>query len=401
MILTADARSIPLADASVQCVVTSPPYWQLREYGVTGGIGLEDSLELYIEQLVAVFREVRRVLRDDGILWLNLGDMWASKARGSDVGWDKSRLTNPGGVQKAQAASLRNNGERHRGKRSGVKEKELIGLPWRVVFALQADGWWVRSDIIWAKPNPLPESVTDRPSKSHEHIFLLTKRRRYFYDAFAVRTPDVGADHARACTEEIDRGQPGASPHRGLRTLIGRNGAGANLRDVWWIATTPFPEAHFATFPRALVEPCVRAGTSEKGCCPECAAPFVRRMSPSSGGLRSWHDHADDLARGQTTGGGERIFSTWTPPQMLGWRQSCTCFEALGGASQVPCVVLDPFAGSGTTGVVARRLGRRFVGLDLSPDYCRMAVRRIREEGRIRGPQSIPVTDAYEELTLL
>lgn len=354
-----------LPDDSVHCVVTSPPYWGLRDYGVPGQLGLEATPEEYVADLVAVFRQVRRVLRADGTVWLNLGDSYAAKRRGSDLAWAKSRLTNPGNVQKAQAASLRDTGERHRGKGAGVKEKDLIGIPWRVAFALQEDGWYLRADIIWAKPNPMPESVTDRPTKAHEYVFLLTKSPRYYYDAAAIREPATG-DHPRhvdSINEDPSARAPGQPPHTGLhratrRDRFERDGAvadlvlpgqthaqhrrrrtpsgwatgpgshstlehngrgpgktgkaedagvvvlGRNRRSVWTIPTRPYPGAHFATFPEQLVEPCVLAG------CPE------------------------------------------------------------GG------VVLDPFAGSGTVGLVAQRLSRRAVLIDLNADYLRQSLVR-------------------------
>lgn len=333
---------------SVQTVVTSPPYWGLRDYGIDpsvwggapecehewgeqqrgkrtdilpadqttsegrigtddrqgaaalaggrycecgawlGCLGLEPSPEQYVANLTDVFREIRRVLRPDGTVWLNLGDSYAAKARGSDNGWDKSRLTNPGSQQKAQAASMRGTGERHRGKSSGLKNKDLVGTPWRVAFALQADGWWLRSDIIWAKPNPMPESVTDRPTRSHEYLFLLAKSERYFYDSEAVREPyRYGRDHPRNVDNPPESHVPGAPIHSGLRrsgnaerkygedadrpgSHLGRSipwqeeGRGRNRRSVWEIATRPYPEAHFATFPPALIEPCVLAGSATR-----------------------------------------------------------------------------------------------------------------------------------------
>lgn len=347
-IITADVLDglAQIPDGSVHTVVTSPPYWQLRDYGVPGAIGLEPSLEEYVDRLVAVFREVRRVLRDDGTLWLNLGDCYASKARGSDLGWDKSRLTNPGRVQKAQKAAMLPSGERHRGKSSGLKDKDLVGVPWRVALALQDDGWWLRSDIVWAKTNPMPESITDRPSRAHEFVFLLAKSRTYFYDAEAVREPcDSGpsdvrkmlAGDARLGGKSIgNEDQLNAASQRtkvGSRRSVGDPRRGRNLRSWWPLATQPFAEAHFAAFPKKLVEPCVKAGTSESGCCSLCGAP-------------------------------------------LGWEPSCTC----EGGGVVPCTVLDPFAGAGTAGVVARALGRRFVGIEINPEYAEMARKRIERE---------------------
>ena len=274
MIHHGDVRKVlpTLKAGSVQCVVTSPPYWGLRNYNVKDQIGLERTPEAYVEKMVAVFREVKRVLRDDGTCWLNLGDSF--------------------------------------------QDKQLVGMPWRVAFALQADGWYLRSDIIWHKPNPMPESVTDRPTKSHEYLFLLTKSARYYYDADAIREPYA----AKTLTH---RGGGRAAGKPGQQDKLGKvasgtfgkwnkarvvDSRGANARSVWTINSQPYAEAHFATFPEKLVEPCVKAGTK----------------------------HGD--------------------------------------------IVLDPFAGSGTTGLVAGKLGREFIGIELNADYITLA------QNRIEGP---------------
>lgn len=241
-----------MADESVHCVVTSPPYWGLRDYGVDGQIGLESTPEEYVARMVAVFREVRRVLRSDGVAWVNIGDSYAS----------------------AWACDRRNvigNGSLEHGKREDrpnrlvgcLKEKDLVGIPWRLAFALQADGWWLRSDCIWAKPNPMPESVTDRPTKAHEYVFLLTKSARYWWDQDAVAERGSSEAGSRA-------GYSGYSERAEAmgREASGNEKAGAvafnsgtrNIRTVWTIATDPTRDAHFATFPRKLVERCIKAG---------------------------------------------------------------------------------------------------------------------------------------------
>jgi DNA modification methylase len=302
-------RSLP--EASVQCVVTSPPYWGLRDYGVPGQLGLEATPTLYVEALVEVFREVRRVLHPRGTLWLNLGDGYCGSPPGN-ARPDHSgpRLTGTRGEQ----ASTRARAVRANRDFGGLKSKDLIGLPWRVAFALQSDGWWLRADIVWSKPNPMPESVADRPTRSHEYVFLLARSERYFYDADAVRSPLAEKTFTTFGCERKGRGDGTGLvksqnlsrdvPVRRPRLNDGRI-AGANRRSVWTVATHPFPEAHFATFPEALVEPCVLAGS-----------------------------RPGDL-------------------------------------------VLDPFCGSGTSGVVALRHGRRFLGLELNPSYVEMARRRI------------------------
>ena len=256
---------------SVHCCITSPPYWGLRSYGVDGAYGLEPTLDEYIERMVEVFREVRRVLRKDGTCWLNLGDAYAGSPKGNLNVQDKSGLTStktqehsPVGVHKRD---------------TGLKPKDLIGLPWRVAFALQADGWWLRSEIVWHKLNPMPESVRDRPTRAHEYVFLLTKSARYYYDADAIR--ELGFEHP---------GQSGTFSRNGLvskhvipnqtsaehRPRTDRVPGGANKRTVWSIATQPYSGAHFATFPEKLVEPCILAGTSERGVCGVTGAQWQR-----------------------------------------------------------------------------------------------------------------------------
>lgn len=386
-----------LSDESIQCVVTSPPYWGLRDYGVESQIGLEPTPEAYVERMVEVFREVRRVLRPDGTVWLNLGDSYVSGQGGrqSAVGElpptirrdrpdPKARpeLENAPSGWAERAVTTRT----YPGRDSGLKPKDLYGLPWRVAFALQADGWWLRSDIIWAKPNPMPESVTDRPTKAHEYVFLLTRSARYFYDTDAVREPSDGRTwHDVMGSPRV--GVPGQSKQDGH----GRRHAGfneryftapppsqRNLRSVWSIATEPFPEAHFATFPKALVVPCVKAGTSEKGCCQECGAPW-RRISERAVAFTSGSGRAGNVPDGKHAGSVQAKSGNYdirmgpvVEAKTTGWRPTCA-----HDAEPIPCSVLDPFAGSGTVGVVALRLGRSFIGIELSPEYAEMARRRI------------------------
>jgi DNA modification methylase len=333
VILLADARSLPLRDGCVQCVVTSPPYWGLRDYGVPGQLGLEPTPDAYVASLVAVFREVRRVLRDDGVLWLNLGDSYATGAgSGRSMGGACFGKSNPV-IDGASYPVCQPN----RMPIAGLKPKDLVGIPWRVAFALQADGWYLRSDIIWAKPNPMPESVRDRPTKSHEYLFLLTKRASYYYDADAIAEPASDAllaqieqgydgegrkDYAGAgvqnpssvkariignARKRADRF--GGNKHTGASTqhsdgsvYTGR--PTRNRRSVWTVNTQPCPDAHFAVMPEKLVEPCVLAG------------------------------------------------------------------------SRPGDVVLDPFGGSGTVGRVATSLGRQFVLCELNPAYINIARQR-------------------------
>lgn len=322
---------------SVHCCITSPPYWGLRDYGVDGQLGLEATPEEYVEKLVAILDAVKRVLRYDGTLWLNLGDAYAgswgaqSRPNGSNEGSGlqggstlSTRQIRVHPKPQSQAGSLK--------RTPGLKAKDLIGLPWRVAFALQAEGWFLRSDIIWCKPNGMPESVKDRPTRAHEYLFLLSKSVRYYYDYEAVKVHAKYGDHPRNKPQHV--GAPGHKTQGGLagqtqtppkqrghgRRHEGFNDRwdkmskeeqqanGANLRSWWQVATQPFPEAHFATYPPKLIEPCILAG------CPA------------------------------------------------------------GGR------VLDTFGGSGTTGMVALRHGRNAVLVDLKPEYCEMARRRIMKD---------------------
>jgi DNA modification methylase len=347
MILIGDVKEKlrELPDNSVHCVVTSPPYWGLRDYQVVGQLGLEPTLQEYIANMVEVFEGVRRVLRDDGVCFVNMGDSYLNV-----------KVNRP----------------------SFIKPKDLCGVPWRLAFALQDAGWWLRSDIIWAKPNPMPESVTDRPTKSHEYIFLLTKSSKYFWDQEAVREK-VGIPTRRM---KIFRGgcytenrsfnnnydYSGHDPYSdGNKSLSGRN-----LRTVWTIPTHSFPGAHFATFPPKLVVTCIKAGTSEWGCCPECGKAWVRVVEKDCPkDKKEWHSGWGGRGfKGEKHKGSHTHSSTESIT--LGFRQTCTCPEA----TPVPCTVLDPFLGSGTVGLVAKRMMRNWIGIELKPEYAEMA--RIR-----------------------
>lgn len=255
-ILHGDCREVlkTLPEASVHCVVTSPPYYGLRDYGVAGQIGLEQTPAEYVEQLVSVFREVRRVLREDGVVFLNLGDSYAMSTKGA--GGQGKQNSNAGSVM----------GDRHWQIPSGIKPKDLIGIPWRVAFALQADGWWLRSAIIWHKPNPMPESVLDRPTSAYETVFLLAKSERYFYDADAIAEQAIYPSDNRACRHDLRKEVDPMCVDRGSRARTGKpTGDTRNARNVWTIATQPYHDAHFATMPPNLVEPCILAGSPKGG----------------------------------------------------------------------------------------------------------------------------------------
>lgn len=320
-ILVGDARERlkELPDNSVHCVVTSPPYFGLRDYGVDGQMGLEETPAEYVDSMVELFREVRRVLRDDGTLWLNLGDSYAGSwgAQGREGTPSKNYYNN----SQLSRNQILNHPKRARFtgavREGGVKPKDLYGIPWRVAFALQADGWYLRQDIIWSKPNPMPESVRDRCTKAHEYIFLLSNNERYFYDAEAIAEPAVKAGQFLHSYGSGAKDRQDVSATNDRRTRIGlanwnrAQPETRNKRSVWEVTTQGFSEAHFATFPPALIEPCIKAG------CPA------------------------------------------------------------GGT------VLDPFGGAGTTGLVADRLRRDAILIELNPDYAAIAQRRIKVDGGI------------------
>jgi DNA modification methylase len=357
-VLEGDCRAVlaGLPDASVQCVVTSPPYWGLRDYGQEGQLGLEKTPEEYVARMVEVFREVRRVLRDDGTLWLNLGDSY-----GGDRGNKTSAPDNKHRVLGAGSPSAVD--------RDFDFRKQLVGIPWRVAFALQADGWYLRSEIIWHKPNPMPESVTDRPTKAHEQMFLLTKSERYYYDADAVREP-----HAEPrAVGRLTRAQASLGDSRARERRF-PNPSGRNRRTVWTVATQPYSGAHFATFPPALIEPCILAGSSNRAC-EHCGAAWVRvvegpKYEPPEG------DRFVDESRGDKRRklSGAAFNEIAAQRKTIGWEPSCDCPDNHGTARSV---VLDPFGGAGTTGLVADRLRRDAILVELNPEYAQMARDRI------------------------
>lgn len=366
-------------DDFVQTVVTSPPYWALRSYLKDDSpdkmkeIGSEPTPEAYVAKIVEVFREVRRVLRPDGTLWLNLGDTYNSGPAGSRdaARWPKQ--------------SRNGSSPEGRARFGGLKHKDLCLIPARVVLALQADGWYVRQRIVWAKGvsfrpdfsgSCMPESAQDRPTTSHEEIFLLTRNAHYFYDAEAVKEQGRIAEGSIAAKGSSGRKQKGVNGRPpDYWEYTGRR----NLRSVWAINPDPFPEAHFATFPIEIPDTAIKAGTSERGGCPACGAPRVRIVKKRkivASGTGSHVAGADQVK----AGAGEKGFrneSKWTTDtQTIGWKTSCG--HKL--SADFPCVVLDPFSGAGTTFLAAARSRRDFLGIELSQDYIDITNRRLAPE---------------------
>ncbi len=415
-------QGLPLPDGCVQTCVTSPPYWGLRDYGVAGQIGLEATPEEYVTKMVQVFREVRRVLRPDGTCWINLGDSYASSSATGNGGWDGNNKNPDGTPRKSRQAG--DQWSRTSTAVSGIKIKDMVGIPWMVAFALRSDGWYLRSDIIWAKPNPMPESVTDRPTKAHEYLFLLAKSERYFYDAEAIREerttlegrPDgivrdrewgydskqavlqgrkqdqVGNrtytgfnerwqkshSFARKVNEQPGPGQP--KQHRENREDISYCN-GRNKRTVWTIPTQPFSGAHFACYPEKLVEPCILAGSSPKAC-PVCGAPWKR--TTKKGDLVIVDERGFQNSAGKAPDDGFNRAGAYSEGRMqrgkayqnhtTGWAPTCSCPNNDGSGR---CIILDPFMGSGTTALVAFENGRDYVGIEINPEYVEMANRRL------------------------
>lgn len=462
-------RTMP--DNLVHCVVTSPPYFALRNYNVEGQIGQEETPDQFIQKIVEVFREVRRVLRNDGILWLNFGDSYAGSGRGP---------TGKNGLQNAEerqgftsANDPRGPRKNHTDAPSGYKAKDLMGIPWRIARAMQKpylkcndcgnvahynlwgkfpngrlicpscnlskghtvfeDGWYLRSGIPWIKRNCMPESCQDRPTSAIEYIFLMAKSPNYFYDQESIRVPasetyrndprpagilrqcvnenskypDAGQfkkkkgsqkQEAVAGNKEMSCNGTNLPGHSGILKADGTpfcDGLTRNRRNSDWffeswqgllvedgeplafvINPQPRPEKHYASFPDLLAETCIKAGTSEYGCCPKCGAPY-RRVVETTGGTtgKSWHPHANDAETGQIAGMSMEGYRR----EFKGWQPSCDC----NAGQPVPCVVLDPFMGSGTVAVVARALNRSSIGCELNPEYVKIIKDRLQANSQL------------------
>jgi DNA modification methylase len=453
-LLLGDCREVlaELPAQSVHCVITSPPYFGLRDYGTgewEGGepgcdhveqvqnlnvgfnerwgnapgekkqentrvtqfrdlcghcgarrvdrqIGLEGSLAEYLETMVGVFRQVWRVLRDDGTLFLNMGDSYAgywgdknARMKGEPPASDTNGWTNGFSQNRRPEFHAAFDG-------TGLKPKDLMGVPWRLAFALQAEGWYLRSDIIYSKPNPMPESVTDRPTRSHEYLFLLAKRPTYFYDAEAIREDSEGtsgfarqrqkgiANWSKATQADNGRGSFGLVTGNEGENRLWLDTGRRNRRTVWEITPQPFPEGHFAVFPEALVEPCLLAGTSARGVCPACGAGWVRVVE--KGELRREDGKPlrdlvtpvkrdDSLSAWSRPGGKvETVYpNTYRERQEVGWQPTCTC----NAGDPIPATALDPFGGAGTVALVALKHNRSAVSIELNPEYLAITRRRL------------------------
>lgn len=477
-------KSKLLPDKCVRCVITSPPYYGLRDYltatwlggdsncdhlriskdksvqtalaksTLSGGkknqevayadkrhskgvckkcgavridqqIGLELSPELYIEKLVAVFRECWRILTDDGTLWINIADSyWGGKGQSGDARPDiqAERLKNGESISKvAQSIGEKGKTSPLQGKHSTIKPRDLIGIPWMLAFALRNDGWYLRSEIIVAKTNPMPESVTNRPTKSHEYIFLLTKHEKYYYDYVAILTTAKNPeDNVRRIMQQKEnnksnpddmknglrprnsgnlerKDRPGAPEDNGKHQMgsVPWKGTTANKRSVWTVSTKPFKGAHFATFSEDLIIDCLKAGTSDHGRCSKCGRPWIRivekELKPTAkASYNTYRDDRDDLADDNDQGS-NRVKDGHMPGYYndyttTGWKPTCHCKDA----AVIPDVVLDPFSGAGTTALVAKKLHRNFIGIELNEMYVKkISIPRLKSElGFFYTPQT-------------
>jgi DNA modification methylase len=367
--------------------VTSPPYYQQRDYGVPGQIGLEATLEEYVATMVRVFQEVRRVLRDDGTFWLNIGD---KRAAGKNAG--------------ARGQDPRRRHAGPRGPKLNHLTSQVLGIPWRLALALQADGWQLRSDIIWHKTNPMPESTNRRTMNAHEYLFMFSKTPAWHFDAYAIMEEVSGTAHSRgtgvnpkaqANPKHALSGKANPQYSQAMRGLV----VDKRLpRSVWSIPTFSLKAKHFAAFPPRLVERVLKAGAGEAGCCEVCGRPWKRMVKRERFATRPGKDtkiSKRDLEKpppgwtGPNRIGNRDTARHETKVTTLGWKPACDCHEnvAMGFKPVVPCRAIDPFLGSGTTAMVAQRLGIDCDGIELSREYAALSVRRVTEDQKPKPPK--------------
>jgi DNA modification methylase len=399
-----------LSAESINCIITSPPYFGLRDYGLPpthwpevayapmAGLseiiipamsccfGLEDTIEAYVGHMVLVWRGLWRVLRGDGVGFLNLGDSYSTGASGQNFLDPENKR--PGGGRAKNEGDYGHIRIIRNSQSIGLPPKNLIGIPWRCAFALQADGWYLRSDVIWAKMNPMPESVVDRPTKAHEYVFLLAKSERYWWDQEAIREP-----HKKDSLKRYEYGLQATAPKDGYISAGSDTGAfkcervgdhinyaGRNKRTVWSIATKPFPSAHFAVMPEALVEPCLLAGCPAQ-VCTECGEPWVRVVEREKGDTETI---TRPKAKGQAGYGSSTSTLSLSGNGSAEWDKRGSKTKTIAhtptcqhSAPTRPGITLDPFFGSGTVGVVAKKFKRDWAGIELNPDYIKLARTRL------------------------
>ena len=346
-----------LEDNSIDCVVSSPPYFGLRNYKVDGQFGLEKTYQEYVANTVKVFETFKPKLKDTATIWWNVGDSYSSGKRTSTTN-QSLRGGKDYGVTRTPV-------------QNGIKEKDLLMIPNRVAIALQDAGWYIRSEIIWHKPNPMPESIKDRPTSCHEKIWLITKNKKYYYDAQSIKEPVVTPIDAKSGHKF-----GGNKTTKKLNATISgkkwKYSSTRNKRNVWTITTKPFKDAHFATFPKDLIEPCIKAGCPEKVCV-KCGKPQVKELYRDKSTL--------PVKRNKRDGDGDRavggVYQKWleeNPPQIK-VKPSCDC-----NADFKPGIVLDTFGGSGTTGIVAALNNRNAILIELNKEYISIANKRINKE---------------------
>jgi DNA modification methylase len=405
-----------LPDNCIDTCVTSPPYWGLRDYGTdavtwpeisytifglniyvpswTGHLGLEPNPEMFVSHIVLIFREVKRVLKPSATLWLNFGDSYsaASKNRSLEQALAKSTLEGRKNVNILNQINKIT---------SNLKPKDLVGIPWMVAFALRDDGWYLRQDIIWNKKNHMPESVSDRCTKSHEYLFLLSKSLNYYFDQFAIRETASNNTHARQSRAKNgqksnpDDKKNGIRPPKaiGIPAGIIKNNESFNLslselvnyknkRSVWTVGSEAFPEAHFATYPKLLITDCIKAGSSEYGCCSVCGKPYERILKPSEDyekylgkGFTNHNKQLDSVNNYQEQLRGNPRPKICADYETEGWKKPCKCNSEI-----IPTIIMDPFSGAGTTAIVSRILNRNFIAFELKPEYIDMSNRRMIKE---------------------